>query len=128
MPRTYVRESNRVQWSESDRLLAINSVMGGRMGYLLASNIYNVPKSSLEDRIKKIKRGKSKEVKPRKENPVLLVLDGHATHTKNLEAIELTCAYGVIMLCLPPHCAHRLQPLDVGFMGPLSTFYSQEIQ
>ncbi|CAG4967247.1 unnamed protein product [Parnassius apollo] len=60
MPRTYVRKSNRVQWSESDMLLAKNSVMEGRMGYLLASNTYNVPKSSLEDRIKKIKRGKSK--------------------------------------------------------------------
>lgn len=67
-------------------------------------------------------------VKPSNEDPVLLVLDGHATHTKNLEAIELARAHGVIMLCLPPHCTHRLQPLDVGFMGPLSTFYSQEVQ
>lgn len=67
-------------------------------------------------------------VKPSKEDSVLLILDGHATHTKNLEAIELARAHGVIMLCLPPHCTHRLQPLDVGFMGPLSTFYSQEVQ
>lgn len=63
-----------------------------------------------------------------KQNPVLLILDGHATHTKNLEAIELARDNGVIMLCLPPHCTHRLQPLDVSFMGPLSTFYSQEVQ
>ncbi|VVC88546.1 unnamed protein product [Leptidea sinapis] len=59
-----------------------------------------------------------------------LVLDGHVTDTKNLEAIELARAHGalIIMLCLPPHCTHRLLPLDVGIMGPLSTFYSQEVQ
>lgn len=27
------------------------------------------------------------------------------------------------MLCVPPHCTHRLQPLDVGFMKSLSVFY-----
>lgn len=67
-------------------------------------------------------------VKPTKESPVLLILDGHATHTKNIDAIELARDNGVHMLCLRPHCTHRLQPLDVGFMGPLSTFYSQAVQ
>lgn len=32
------------------------------------------------------------------------------------------------MLCLPPHCTHRLQPLDVSFFGPLSTYYNQEVE
>lgn len=59
---------------------------------------------------------------------VLLLLDGYATHTKNLEVIDLAKKNGVIMLCFPPHCTHRLQPLDVSFMKPLSTFYSAEIQ
>ncbi|VVD01171.1 unnamed protein product [Leptidea sinapis] len=55
-------------------------------------------------------------IKPIKDDPVLLetlVLDGHVTYTKNLEAIELARANGVIMLCLPPHCTHRLQPMLV---------------
>lgn len=30
------------------------------------------------------------------------------------------------MLCFPPHCTHRLQPLDVSFMAPLSVYYGQE--
>ena len=34
-------------------------------------------------------------------------------------------AAGVVLLSLPPHCSHRLQPLDVTFYGPLSTAYSQ---
>ncbi|CAH1965165.1 unnamed protein product [Acanthoscelides obtectus] len=69
-----------------------------------------------------------KHVKPTKNDPVLLLLDGHVTHTKNLKLIDLAKEHGIIMLCFPPHCTHRLQPLDVSFMGPLSTFYSQEVR
>lgn len=67
-------------------------------------------------------------VRPTNEDPVLLLLDGHASHTKNLEAITLARENNVVMLCFPPHCTHRLQPLDVGFMAPLSTYYGQEIK
>lgn len=28
----------------------------------------------------------------------------------------------------PPHCSHRLQPLDVTFVAPLSTYYQQEVR
>jgi len=31
------------------------------------------------------------------------------------------------MLSLPPHCTHRLQPLDLTFFKPLSTFYSKAV-
>lgn len=30
------------------------------------------------------------------------------------------------MICFPPHCSHRLQPLDVSFMKPLSLHYDEE--
>jgi len=53
--------------------------------------------------------------KPSKDKPILLVLDGHSTHTKTVAALELASSAGVIMLSVPPHCTHRLQPLDVGF-------------
>ncbi|OWR52064.1 Tigger transposable element-derived protein 1 [Danaus plexippus plexippus] len=33
--------------------------------------------------------------------------------------------HGVHILSFPPHCTHRLQPLDVGFMKPLSTYYTE---
>ena len=48
-------------------------------------------------------------------NPVLLILDGHSTHTKKLELIDLAREKGVVFLCLPLHCSHRMQPLDVSF-------------
>ena len=58
------------------------------------------------------------------EAPVLLILDGHTTHVKCIKTIELARQNGVIMLSLPPHCTHRMQPLDVSFMKPLSSNFS----
>jgi len=66
--------------------------------------------------------------KPSENDPVLLILDGHNAHTRNLEVIELARKNHVILLVLPPHCTHRLQPLDVAFMKPLSTYYTQAIE
>jgi hypothetical protein len=57
-----------------------------------------------------------------------LLLDGHATHVKNIEVIDLARQNGVVPLCFPPHCTHWLQPLDVGFMKPLSTYNSKEVK
>jgi hypothetical protein len=69
-----------------------------------------------------------KVVKPSKEDKVLLLLDGHTSHSKNLAAIELTRANGVIILQLPGHTTHRLQPLDVSIFGPLETYYNQAVE
>lgn len=66
--------------------------------------------------------------KPSKDDPVLLVLDGHATHTRNLDFIEKARRNHTIVVCIPPHCSHKLQPLDVAFMGPFNTYYVQAIE
>jgi len=36
--------------------------------------------------------------------------------------------YSIIILILPPYTTHRLQPLDVGLFGPLTTAYSWELE
>lgn len=64
-------------------------------------------------------------INPNTDRKVLLILDGHSSHTKNLKGITLARDNGVVMLCLPPHTTHRLQPLDVSFFKPLSVFYNQ---
>lgn len=64
-------------------------------------------------------------VRPSTNNKVLLILDGHSTHTKNLEAITLARENGVVMLSLPAHTTHRLQPCDVSFFKPFSSYYNQ---
>ena len=61
-------------------------------------------------------------------NPVLLILDGHATHVRNIDVINKARDSGIVIICLPPHCSHRMQPLDVSFMKPLSSYYNVEIE
>lgn len=67
-------------------------------------------------------------VKPTVDDPALLILDGHMSHTRNLSFIDMARENNVIVICLPPHCTHRLQPLDVAFMGPLNTYFVQAIE
>lgn len=51
------------------------------------------------------------------QNPLFLLLDNHVSHC-SLEAITFARANGIHMLSFPPHCSHRLQPLDVSVFGP----------
>ncbi|XP_022816222.1 uncharacterized protein LOC111349354 [Spodoptera litura] len=67
-------------------------------------------------------------VKPTKEDKVLLLLDGHTTHSKNLDALMFARENGIVLLQLPGHTTHRLQPLDVSFFKPMSTYYTQAIE
>lgn len=69
-----------------------------------------------------------KFTKPCATDPVLLVLDGHYSHTRNIEVIDLAKKNHVTIICLPPHSTNKMQPLDVAFMSPLKTYYAQEIE
>ena len=62
------------------------------------------------------------------ESPIILILDGHYSHTRNMEVIEKAKENPISLVCLPPNTIHRLQPLDRTFMGPLKTYYSEEIR
>jgi len=53
-----------------------------------------------------------------RENPVLLILDNHESHI-GIEIIDTCKDNGVVILTLPPHCSHKLQPLD---RTPFSSF------
>jgi hypothetical protein len=50
--------------------------------------------------------------------PVLLVIDNHDRHI-NLPPFELASAKNIILLGLPSHTTHIVQPLDVGDIGPV---------
>lgn len=67
-----------------------------------------------------------KYVKPSQEKKVLLLLDGHSSH-KSLDALVYAKENGIIIFCFPPHCTHRVQPLDVSFYSPLVAYYNQEL-
>lgn len=59
-----------------------------------------------------------------KERPVLLILDNHSSHI-SLKAVEFCRNSGIIILTLPPHTSHKLQPLDRTVFGPLKTYFNR---
>jgi hypothetical protein len=70
-----------------------------------------------------------KTVQPQvRESPTLLIFDGHASHVRNLDVIEEARQNNVVLLCLPSHCTHKLQPLDVSFFKAMNWQYDEEIR
>ncbi|XP_047133803.1 uncharacterized protein LOC124811904 isoform X1 [Hydra vulgaris] len=61
-----------------------------------------------------------------KENPSLLIYDIFEAHL-SIAVLNLAKEHGVTILTLPPHSTHKLQPLDVGVMGPFKTAYNAAI-
>ena len=53
---------------------------------------------------------------------VLLIVDNHESHI-TLQACELCRNNGVVVVSLPPHCSHKLQPLDLSVFSSLKTAY-----
>ena len=56
-----------------------------------------------------------------------MILDGHSSHA-TLVFKNLANDNHIILLYLPPHTIHKLQPLDVGMFGPLAQYYSQFVE
>jgi hypothetical protein len=56
----------------------------------------------------------------------LLIVDGHSSHV-NMEFLDTCDRLRIVVLILPPHSTHRLQPLDVSLFGALASSYSFEI-
>lgn len=53
MVRNYKRKTDRGIWKEDDMRRAVRAVLNETMGFLRASATYNVPKSTLERRVRK---------------------------------------------------------------------------
>jgi hypothetical protein len=47
------------------------------------------------------------------------------SHTKGISAMDVECENGIVMLYFLLHSAHKMQPHDMGFMGPLSKSYNR---
>lgn len=55
------------------------------------------------------------------EKPVLLLLDNHGSHL-SIDVLNCAKENGVTLLSFPPHCSHKLQPLDRSVYGPLKKY------
>lgn len=53
-------------------------------------------------------------------NRILLIISNHVSHV-SIEAITFAKTHGIILLTFPPHCFHRLHPLDVGVYEPFKS-------
>jgi hypothetical protein len=62
--------------------------------------------------------------KPSKERPVVLLLDNQHSHL-SIAILDYCKENGVTVLSFPPHCSHKLQPLDKTVYGPLKTYVSR---
>ncbi|KAB0793383.1 hypothetical protein PPYR_13003 [Photinus pyralis] len=56
-------------------------------------------------------------------NKQLIILDNHDSHV-NIEIINFARSNGLVLLTLPPHTSHKLQPLDRTVFEPLKTYYN----
>lgn len=59
--------------------------------------------------------------------PCLLIMDGHCSHTNNLDVIMKARANNVSLLILPSHCTHKIQPLDVAVFKSLKSHYDRAV-
>ncbi|XP_012555022.1 uncharacterized protein LOC105843781 [Hydra vulgaris] len=60
---------------------------------------------------------------PSQHHLLLLIMDNHKSHI-SIELMDKAKESYVVLLTLPPHCSHKLQPLDRSVFGPLKKFCS----
>jgi hypothetical protein len=60
--------------------------------------------------------------------PVLLIVDGHYSHNKHLDVVDTAREHSVSIVSLPPHPAHKMQPLDVGVIKPLKHMMHKKLK
>lgn len=66
-----------------------------------------------------------KHAKPSVTDPVLLLLDNHGSHI-SMDIYEYCRKNGIVMVTIPPHTSHRLQPLDLSFFSSLKSAFNRE--
>lgn len=55
------------------------------------------------------------------QHPVLLLLGNHSSHI-SVAIVDFCRDNGITLLSCPPHCSHKLQPLDRSVYGPLKKY------
>jgi len=49
-------------------------------------------------------------------------MDGHGSHI-TYGFVKFCMKHNILLLCLPSHSTHLLQPLDIGLLSPYQHFY-----
>jgi hypothetical protein len=56
----------------------------------------------------------------------LLILDGHNSHC-TYPFIKFSAQHCIVIICLPSHTTHALQPCDIGVFGPLAHAWKSQV-
>lgn len=64
----------------------------------------------------------AKYVKPIEETRCLILCEDHSSHI-TIDFVTFASDDHITILTFPPHCSHRLQPLDVSFYGSFEARY-----
>ena len=56
----------------------------------------------------------------------MLLVDRHSSHL-NIAFINVCDHLRILLMILPPHATHRLQPLDVSLFSPLARYYTNRL-
>lgn len=67
-----------------------------------------------------------KSVRPSADGKCLLILDNHASH-RAIDVLDYAYENNVVLLTVPPHSTHKLQPLDVSVYGPFGKYFQLSI-
>ena len=59
--------------------------------------------------------------------PCILFLDGHGSHL-TYKVVESALANQIVMICLPPHTSHALQPCDVALFRPFKVCWKDVLK
>lgn len=65
-------------------------------------------------------------VRPSDDNKCLLILDNHSSH-RAIKVLDYAYENNVVLLTVPPHTTHKLQPLDVAVYGPFGKYFQYAI-
>jgi len=68
----------------------------------------------------------AKHVRPSVDKKVLVLLDNHEFYLY-LPVIDFCREVGIVLLSFPPHCSHKLQPLDRSVYGPFKKYINQNM-
>ena len=61
------------------------------------------------------------------EKPVVLIMDGHGSHL-TYPTVQTCLKNDILLICLPPHTSHALQPLDVGVFRSLKAIWKDVLE
>ncbi len=64
-----------------------------------------------------------RHARPSVQNKIVLLLDNHSSHL-SINGLRIAKENGIILLSFPPHCSHKLQPLDRTVFGPFKGYFN----